>query len=360
MKAEDFKSYLSEDIDRIKRVLESVGVHRIWEASHEELRGAPPDTNNHTAISVNVDTLYCCYYKSDETLRTDIIGLVQHMRDESFPNSFRFLTSLFGLSSSKFVKEDKIDPLARFKGIRKKNKPIASIEEIQVPKFGKEVLADFIMLPHMSLFHEGIMPQTSELFDICYDPQLDRIIFPHHSFDDKNAIVGMTGRTTHSKEEINQLLIPKYWNYVKGYKKMYNLYGFSYAIEFVKKHGILVIFEAEKSVLKNWTQTKNEGYSCAVGGHEISDVQLQIIMKYLPVDVEIVIAFDKDIMMMKDKKTQEHIGEEFLINTAKRFSKYRNASYIYDTDDLLEDFDSPIDKGYRVFHELLEGRKQVK
>lgn len=359
MKAEDFKEYLKEDIDRIYKVLESVGIHRIWE-TRGELRGAPPESMNHTSISVNLDTLFCRYYKNDETFRGDIIALVQFFRKETFPETFRYLTSMFGLSTGKFVKDNRIDPLAKFKGIRKMNRPVADINEIEVPKFGKETLADFIMLPHINLFHEGIMPQTSELFDICYDPQLDRIIFPHHNYDDKNSIVGITGRTTRSKEEIKELMIPKYFNYIKGYMKMYNLYGFAFALEHVKKQGKLVIFEAEKSVLKNFTQTKNEGYSCAVGGHEISDVQVQILMRYLPSDIEIVIAFDKDVMMMRDKDTKEHIGEEFLIKTAQKFSKYRNASYIYDHDEVLDEFDSPIDKGYKVFHELLEKRIAVK
>ncbi|MFJ8247398.1 hypothetical protein [Peribacillus asahii] len=359
MKAEDFKTYLAEDIDRIRKVLEELGVHRLWETG-DELRGAPPDTNNHTSISVNINTLYSTYYKRDDTLRTDIIGLAQYLRNESFPQSFKFLTSLFGLSTGKFVKEEKYDPLARFKEIRKKSKPVKSIDEIEVPKFGRETLADFIMLPHINLFHEGIMLQTAELFDVCYDPQLDRIIFPHHNYDDKNVIVGITGRTTRSKEEIEQLLIAKYWNYIKGYKKSLNLYGLAFSLEHVKKYGMLVVFEAEKSVLKNFTMTRNEGYSCAVGGHEISPAQVQLIMRHLPSDIEIVIAFDKDVMDMKDKKTGEHIGEDFLIRTAQKFSKYRNTSYIYDKDDLLEEFDSPVDKGYKVYHQLLENRVSVK
>jgi DNA primase len=95
MKAQEFKDFLTEDKDRIIKVLESVGVHKIWETG-SELRGAPPDNPNHTAISVNVDTLFCRYYKRDETFRGDLIALIQFFRDESFPDTFRFLTSLRG------------------------------------------------------------------------------------------------------------------------------------------------------------------------------------------------------------------------------------------------------------------------
>ncbi|MFA2720578.1 hypothetical protein [Bacillus paranthracis] len=357
MNAQSLKEYLIEDIGRIKKVLEAVGVHRIWETG-SELRGAPSDSENHTAISVDVNTLFCRYYKRDETFRGDILELIKLLRDESFSDSFKFVKSLFGLGG-KFVKENKIDPLAKFKGIRKQHKPITNLDDVEVPKFGMEALSDFIMIPHINLFYEGIMPQTAELFKVCYDPKLDRILFPHFNYNDKNAIVGITGRTTRSKEEIDQFLIPKYWNYISGYKKMYNLYGLAHALEFVKKYGMLVIFEAEKSVLKNFTQTRNEGYSCSVGGHEISDVQVQMLMRLLPTDVEVVIAFDSDVMRMTDKKTGEHIGEKYLIRQAQKFSKYRKASYIYDENNLLGDFESPIDRGYKVFHELLESRKIV-
>ena len=355
MKAQDVKNYIIEDVDRIRTLMEAIGIHRIWETG-DELRGAPPESDNHTAISVNRDTLYCRYYKSGETFRGDILSLVQLLRKETFQESIHYVKNLFGLKSSKFVKDDKIDPLLKFRSIIKQNRPVLSIDEIEVPKFGMETLDDFIDIPHINLFHEGIMPKTSELFNICYDPKLDRILFPHHNYDDKNVIVGITGRTTRSAQEIKDLMIPKYWNYISGYKKMYNLYGFVFSMEFVHEYGMLIIFEAEKSVLKNFSQTRNRGYSCAVGGHEISPVQAGIILRHLPVDVEVVIAFDRDVQDMKDEETGESIGVEFLERTAGLFSKYRKTSYIYDSEDVLDKNDSPIDKGYKVFHDLLESR----
>lgn len=357
MNAYEVKEYLKEDLQRVEKLLEEVGCHGMWRTG-DEIRCAPPDSASHTAIAVNIDTMYCCWYKQDDTFRGDILSLVQLLRKEPFTESFRFVRGLFGLGGS-FKKEDKKDLLAMFKEIRKQHRVIENIDEIEIPKFGMETLRDFIMLPHMSLFYEGVMPQTAELFNVCYDPMLDRVLFPHSNYDDKNAIVGITGRTTLDTKVLKEMKIPKYWNYIKGYKKMYNLYGLSHSIEFLPEHKKLIIFEAEKSVLKNFTQTRNKGYSCAVGGHEISDVQVQIILQNVPMDVEIIIAFDKDVMTMVNKDTQEHIGEKYLINTAKRFSKFRKTSYIYDDNDVLGEKDSPIDLGYKVFHELLENRRVV-
>lgn len=357
MKASELKEYLSGNYERITKVMESLGIHRIWETG-DELRGAPPESDNHTSISVNTETLYCSYYKSGETFRGDIISLSELLRGESFAESMRFIGNLFGLSTSGFKKDNRIDPLQKFKDIRKKSRPVTDLSEVEIAKFGMEPLRDFVMLPHVNLLYEGITPQTAEIFSIGYDPKLDRIIFPHFSYDDRNAIVGITGRTTRSSHEIEQFKIPKYWNYIKGYKKMYNIYGFSHSIQYVKEHGIFVIFEAEKSVHKNWSQTRNRGFSGAVGGHEIAPTQAQIILKHLPPDIEVVIAFDKDVMEMTDDKG-EKIGEKFLIDQASKFSKFRKTSYVFDDKGLLDAFSSPIDHGYKVWMQLLSERRYV-
>jgi DNA primase len=356
MNAEQVKEYIKEDIERIEKVLESAGCHRIWR-SGSEVRCASPFGDNHTAISVNVDTLYCRYFKEGETFRGNLISLIQYLRNEGFSSTFRFIKSIFGLGG-KFVKEEKVDPLATFKKLRKATKIVTDIREREIPKFGLETLDEFVMLPHISLFYEGIMPQTAELFKIGYDPKLDRIIFPHFSYEDINAIVGITGRTTRSKEEIKELLIPKYYNYIKGYMKTWNLYGFSHSLPYIKKNKMLIISEAEKSVLKHFTMTRNEGFSASTGGHELSQEQVQIILQNTPPDTEIVIAYDKDVMTMTDDDGKP-IGEEFLVNTCKKISKYRKTSYIWDAYDILGEKDAPIDRGYKIFHYLLKYRKTV-
>ncbi|MFC9727524.1 hypothetical protein [Bacillus cereus] len=356
MNAQSVKDYLKEDLQRVEKLLEEVGCHGMWRTG-DEIRCAPPDSTSHTAIAVNIDTMYCCWYKQDDTFRGDILSLVQLLRKEPFTESFRFVRGLFGLGGS-FKKEDKKDLLAVYKGIRKQHRVIENINEIEVPKFGMETLRDFIILPHMSLFYEGITPQTQELFKVGYDPVLDRILFPHFNYDDKNAVVGITGRTTLDKKILKEMKIPKYFNYIKGYKKMYNLYGFSHSLPFIIRDGILFVYEAEKSVQKEFSMTRNEGHGVSTGGHEISEVQIQLILQNTPIDVEIVFAYDKDIMTMKNDDGED-IGEAFLINTCKRISKYRKTSYIWDDKNLLDEKSAPVDHGVKTWNYLLENRRTV-
>lgn len=358
MNAEELKEYIKEDTDRIVKILESVGCHSVWR-SGDEIRCASPDSNNHTAVVVNIKTLGARHYSASETVVGDIFTLVQHFRDEDFKDSFRFTKALFGIGGS-YNKTQRIDPLAYFKGIRKNSggNIITNLDELEIRKFNKSILNDFVIMPHMSLFYEGITPQTQELFKIGYDSKLDRVVFPHTNYDSLDDIVGITGRTLKSKEEQQMFGIPKYFNYIKGYKKMYNLYGFSHALPYIEKHKIVILFEGEKSVLKQFSQTRNRGYAVSVGGHEISQVQTQILLRHTPLDTEIVIAFDKDVMNMTNSDG-ENIGEEFLVKQCNKFSKFRKTSYIFDKYNILGEKDAPIDKGYKVWNYLLKYRKKV-
>ena len=58
----------------------------------------------------------------------------------------------------------------------------------------------------------------------------------------------------------------------------------------------------------------------------------------------IIIAFDKDV------------EEEHLIATCERFAKFSNVSYIFDKWNLLDEKDSPVDKGYKRWKFLYEHR----
>ena len=360
MTGEQLKSYLKEDIERIEKVLEESGGHRIWRSSSEEIRCAPPFSENHTAVSVHTDTLYCTVYQAGETWNGDILGLVQKFRDESFSETFRFVRSIFGLSGKYVEEKKKIDPLASFKKIRKKSKIITSLSELDIEKFNDSKLDGFVMMPHISLFKEGITPQTAEHLNLGFDPVQSRIIFPHYNYDSKEDIVGITGRTTYGEAEMQEFKIPKYFNYIKGYKKMYNLYGFSHSLPFVIENGMLVIFEAEKSVAKLNSMTRNKGFGASTGGHVLSDIQVQIILKYTPPDTEIVIAYDSDVMRMMDEDDKEkHIGEQYLIDTCHKVSKYRKTSYVYDKHNILGDREAPIDRGVKIWNHLLKYRKEV-
>ena len=123
--------------------------------------------------------------------------------------------------------------------------------------------------------------------------------------------------------------------------------------ENVKESKQIILFEAEKSVLKQFTFTNCEGNSVALGGHAISDNQVDFILRKLPSDGEVILAFDHDVM------TKENEGERYIINQAKKFSVFRKTSYIFDTYNILGEKDSPIDCGKEKWDYLFKWRKVI-
>lgn len=358
MKASELKDFIRGDFDKIEKILTSLGCHKIWESSRgSEIRCASPNGDNKTSISVKMSSLNASYFSSGAEI-TDIISLVGYFKDYSFQDSMRYIKGLLGIGGGKIVQKE--DHLAILKQYRSKKK-VVKLSEIEEKKFDKSMLNSFVMLPHFELFKEAIMPQIQEQYSIGYDFRLDRIIFPHFSFDDKEKIVGLTGRTLASKEMMKEFDIPKYWNYIKGYMKTHNLYGFSHALEHIKSSGKMVIFEAEKSVLKHATIHKGESFAVSVGGHDISDIQVKIITQLTPPETEIIVAFDKDVMMndVIDIMGNKISGEQYIKNICKKISNYRKVSYIFDSKDILGEKDSPIDKGYTKWHNLLNERRTV-
>ena len=105
-------------------------------------------------------------------------------------------------------------------------------------------------------------------------------------------------------------------------------------------------------MLKEYTSKQGEGCSVALGGHSISKQQVDFILKSTPINCEIVLAFDKDVM------TKEFEGEDYIRAEAQKFSPFRSVSYIWDKYDLLGEKDSPVDRGVKIWKYLLKWREK--
>jgi hypothetical protein len=93
--------------------------------------------------------------------------------------------------------------------------------------------------------------------------------------------------------------------------------------------------------------------AAAVCGSSFNKYQLNILLKYCH-PKEIVICFDKEEKPGEDKYFNK------LWNIGSRYLPYCNFSFIYDREGLLNDKDSPTDKGEEIFEKLLKKRVKVK
>lgn len=361
MQATELKRYLYEDVDRIYKSLEHFDFHEIWQNSSEEIRCALPGHENKTSVAVKLTPeLFATSYSDDMDYRGDILGLFESVSGKDFAYVIRQLHRLFNLSFN--GKSKKVDLL---KGMRKYKKG-KSYSDFENEKYAPSILNKFVPLPHKSIIEEAISPSVCRQFNICFDPVTSRIIIPHFDWVDTDKVVGLVGRHTESNPEIlKSLNITRYFNLISGYRKSSNLFAWSESKEFVDKHKKLVIFEAEKSVMKLATIEKGEGYAVSVGGHEISSAQVDFILKNTDTDTEIIIAFDKDIMIKQAEQDNKNMleGSEDdgdLVSVCRKFSKFRKTSYVFDNYGLIEEKDSPIDRGVKRWRFLEKHRIEVK
>lgn len=349
MQAKELKEYISQDEDRLFSVLQASGFHDIWKASSGEIRCATPHGDNKTGVMIKVDPdLYTAIFSSDYS--GDLLGAIQEVMDTTFSDVIVFVHNVLGIATNSQSKT-KIDPLGELKGLAAKK---IKRDRKSNKKYSEAELGAFIHLPYKTLIEEGISPKVLDQFNICFDPKLNRIIFPHYDWEENDRIVGIKGRTIQTKEELELTGTPKYWNYLTGYKKSHNIYGYNITKQYISAYSNIILFEGEKSVLKEYTFNKGKGCSVALGGHSISNEQVNFILRNVPLDCEIIIAFDKDVM------TKEEEGEQFLIKEAMKFRPFRKVSYIFDKYNLLDEKDSPIDKGFKVWQYLMKYRKEVK
>lgn len=218
----------------------------------------------------------------------------------------------------------------------------------------------YIFAPHIELVKEGIGAKVQEKFKIGYDLWSKRILYPHRYWnadDSDSNFIGIIGRTTNKFWE--ELDIPKYFP-LKAYEKRNNLYGLYENLREEKPNDLselqkkiyrtikddkyIVIYEAEKSVLKR--ATWNDFTGVALMGHQLQTEQIRIINQLKDVH-EVIFALDKDIPEEKIREMCSRIHA-------------KSVSYMIDRKNLLGPKDSPADASQKVFWELFCNRVKIK
>ena len=346
MRAKELKGYILENRDRLYTVLKNAGFHDFKE-SNEEIRCALPNMSNATGVMVKLnESLHTALFELGYS--GDLFGALGVVMKTDFRDVMSYIETLLGIPNQGAVHFE--DPLRELRALS--HATPYSGEGAGNKLYDASFMNRFVPGVHHSIIEEGISPQVARQFDIRFDPFRDRIVFPHFDWAHTDKIVGVQGRTTQSAEEMGILGTAKYWNYIKHFRKNANLYGFNNLHGRLDKTKMLIIFEGEKSVLKEYTFSGGQGTSVALGGHSISPRQVEFILAHTPAHCEIVLAFDKDVMA---KDTE---GEEYIRSEAKKFVPFKKVSYIFDKYNLLGGKDSPIDKGYKVWKYLLKWRKE--
>jgi len=339
----ELKEYIYDN-NKIEFILKEIGCnHIVYHLNKEYYSCSNCDGDNKTAVNIkNNKYLNCKNYTREKYFnnKADLITLVQYnmkLRSDKFTfyDTIKYLHKILGLTLSyrkKEAEKEIIDPLYIFKKIRNKKKK-QNVLDFNV--LDEERLCGFVPYIHIDFYREGIMPWTVKKFGLAYSYRYKRNIIPLRYWL-TGELLGFNMRT--SVENFDLLDIKKYL-ITSGYPKQMNLFGLWENRKYIEKAGYVVVYEAEKSVLKR--DSLNDSTGVAVSGHKISEEQEKIL---IGLNCEIIIAFDKDI------------SREYLRYCCEKFFGIRKVSYMYDKWNLLGEKDSPADAQNKVFNFMMRYR----
>lgn len=277
----------------------------------------------------------------------DIFKFVSKVKGISNSEAFKLVVNGFNVQASRDVSME-YNPYSKFEHATESvSKDLKTIDETVLNHYYPFAIEDWKK--------ENINYNTQNKFEIRYSIEDNAIIIPHR--DQKGNLVGIRQRNLNQESIDNGIkYVPTRFNgRTFNYPTGENLYGFFYNKNPILKSRKVVLFEAEKSVMMMNTFYKDDNYSVALSGHNLSKSQIDFLYT-LPID-EIIIGLDKDYKE-NDLETKQAL-EELIIKKYQHLTNRFNVSVLWDTDNLLGYKDSPTDKGKNVFDQLMKERRYI-
>lgn len=223
----------------------------------------------------------------------DIFAVIQQVADCNFNEARRIVEKYVDVGRIETDDDDECDVLGWLDKIehkmgrpKKKESLVYDMDFLdQFPQF---------LSPHWK--KEGITEETAKKFDIRYDDSTECIIIP--IYDEHGELVGAKNRETKPSKF-------KY-GYLLRSRKSLVLYGLYQNIEAIRRKGEVIVFEAEKSVLK--ADSLGIDNTVAIGGKIIGTEQARTLNQ---LGVDIVLALDEDVSEKDIEKNIEKIAFPF-------------------------------------------------
>ena len=297
--------------------------------------------------------LFVCYTDCDDSF--NIFGLYERVY-KTQNKDYHFGQVLHSIINKTNLQEQLINfNNYGYKSVR--SKYAKRKREIELPVYDKTTLNLFTKYHPIEWLSDGISIESMDRFNILYSISRNKIIIPHYNLN--NDLIGIRGRAL---DEIEAQTYGKYMPLqIEGKSYAHplslNLYGLNITQNAVKTKRKVIIAEGEKSVLQSDTMFGEDNICVASCGSTINKSQINILIKNFELD-EIILAFDKEYVNFSDPKGRKYLNK--LEGLCSKYRNYCNFSFIYDSQNLLQEKDSPFDRGKEVFLKLYNNRIQVR
>ena len=285
-------------------------------------------------IYPNTNKWYCFGCKAGSS----IYDWIMKKEGLKFPDAVRKVAEL---SDTDMDEYEESESMAFLKNLEKHSHKVIGKElNREVLDFQKDYIEKYSDECPDEWLHEDMTEEALKTYNIRIDHNANRIVYP--VFDADGNFIGVKGRTR--LESYKELGLAKYINYQKIGRLDY-FQGWQQALPEIINRKSVVIFEGIKSCIKAWGW--NIRNTVASETSKLADGQLELLVS--TGISEVIFAWDSD----QDFKS---IIQDDKIKLLKKFTQ---VSVVRDTKGLLQDKESPVDRGEEVFRMLLESRVKL-
>lgn len=346
-------------LEDVKNFLESLGVDQIEVNEEKQYLICPTICHNpiHEAESMKLywyhnNKIFRCYTECDEAM--SIFQLYQKfMEINYYPITFEEAENYVkNFLQHIIVSVQKTDTYKELLNKYSFNNHIPIL-----PEYPSTVLDCFSIYYHPSWLKDGLTVEAMKKFNIKFSVGQNKIIIPH--YDINGRLIGIRGRALEEKEIQTS---GKYKPIQVGttlytHPLQFNLYGIYEHQNGIKQRRTAVIVEGEKSVILCQGYYGSLSNCVACCGSTFNKYHISLLTDILGVN-EIIIALDKEYEDWRSDKAKKY--REKIERMCRKYMNQASFSYIWDYDNLLQEKDSPLDKGKEIFEQLLKTRVKVR
>ena len=227
----------------------------------------------------------------------------------------------------------------------------------ELEEYSKNIISYFTKYYHPLWLKDGITKEAMDKFQIGFSLSQNKIIIPH--FDIKGRLVGIRGRAIDKKEaeEFGKYRPIQIGQTLYTHPLQFNLYGIYEHQNGIHKRRSAIIAEGEKSVLLDDGYYGEYSNTVACCGSTFNKYHIALLTDVLGAN-EIVVALDKEYDDWQSEKAAKYRNK--IEQMCRKYNNQAVFSYIWDRDNLLQEKDSPFDKGKEIFEKLYRERVRVR
>ena len=262
-----------------------------------------------------------------------VIDFVMAYKKVNFPDAIEILSEYVGGDVTQLTT---LDVLGK---TYKKFIPLVSQKDVILPpKLRSNVMEKFFKEPIKEWIDEGIQQEVLDKYDVRYDHEGNRIVFP--IWDNDGNIISICGRTLDADYKEKKL---RKYTYYSGIGTTYFFYGYWQNRKDIENANEILIFEGAKSVFK----AEGFGYPNAVASltDALSKKQIEFLVSVEARDV--VICWDCGVSLHQVR------------SKIKPLLNFKNCYVVVNKGNYLMEKDSPVDVGKTTWEHLYKERVRI-